>query len=381
MSKLKVLRISHSAALPSYRARERTLVKSYPLDLQVVVPSEWKLMGAEPGSDETEPFVVHRLSTMLTGNIPLFAFDHFRLSEVMTKFRPDIVDIHEEPYSVAGYQSALLAKQILPGAKLLFYTAQNIHKNYPPPFSMTEQFVYRSASGAYPCSSEAAAILRKKGFKGLAPVLPLGIDDTKFNTTVLDNGTRKKMRADLNLGKFVLGYFGRVESYKGIQYVLEALSFLGVDRDIQMVIVGSGTFISELQSLAQNLNLSDRIRWIGERPASEIQNWMSICDCIVVPSLTRKNWKEQFGRVVAESMACGTPVICSDSGSLPEVVGDCGLIVPEASAEPLKQALAKMYDDEILRADFAQRGIRKVQENFLWTKVIEKTIELYEAIL
>ena len=81
-------------------------------------------------------------------------------------------------------------------------------------------------------------------------------------------------------------------------------------------------------------------------------------DCLALPSLTRPNWKEQFGRVLVEAMACQVPVVGSDSGEIPNLVGDAGLIVPEGDAAALAAALRRLRDDAVLRASLGWPGGR-----------------------
>lgn len=377
---LKVLRISHTAVLSSYRARERALVSQFPVELQVIVPEKWQHLGAENSGDTQEPFLLHRAATLLSGNIPLFSFDAQPLIRVLKSFHPDVVDIHEEPYSVSGFQCAFLTKMFVPDAGMMFYTAQNIHKNYPPPFAWTEKYVYAACAAAYPCSEEAATVIRNKGYKGLAPVLPLGIDDTKFNINALSKEAREESRSREGLSGFVLGYFGRIESYKGIQYLFEALSKIDSPLDCCILIVGTGSYRVDLEALAKRLGVSERIHWVGEKPAGSVQEWMALCDCVVIPSLTTKKWKEQFGRVVVEAMALGVPTISSDSGSLPEVTKDAGLIVAEANSDELCRAITALIRDEKLRGELIAKGLDLVAKKYTWNIVAKQMFDIYCSI-
>jgi glycosyltransferase involved in cell wall biosynthesis len=380
MQKLKVLKISHTAAVASYRARERALVSEFPVELEVVTPEFWPHLGLEHSNDADEDFVVHRVATLGSGNVPLFAFAPGPLKRIIKQFQPDIIDIHEEPYSVSGFEAVALARRFAPQAALLYYTAQNINKNYPPPFCWTEQYVYSSCAAAYPCSSQAAEILTNKGFEGLISIMPLGIDPEQFNCNVLSAESRAQRRDSLTLRGFVIGCFGRVESYKGIQYVFEAVSKIPASLECSIAIVGNGSYRKALKNLAKDLGISARVHWLGEKKAGEIPEWMALCDCIVIPSLTTATWKEQFGRIAVESMACGVPVIVSDSGSLPEVVGQAGLITPEANSQKLKDCIVQLKTDTRMRQDLIEAGLALVEEKYLWSRVAQQTFDLYKQI-
>jgi glycosyltransferase involved in cell wall biosynthesis len=104
-------------------------------------------------------------------------------------------------------------------------------------------------------------------------------------------------------------------------------------------------------------------------------------DALALPSLTRANWKEQFGRVLVEAMGSGVPVVGSDSGAIPDVIGDAGLIVPEGDAPALANALRRLCDDAELYADLSQRGRERVLREFTHEGVAERTVGVYEALI
>ena len=102
-------------------------------------------------------------------------------------------------------------------------------------------------------------------------------------------------------------------------------------------------------------------------------------DVLAVPSLTTPGWVEQFGRVAVEAMACGTPVVASDSGALPDVVRGAGLLVPPGDAAALAEALARAGTDERLSATMRREGIARARE-FSWDRIGETYVELYESM-
>jgi glycosyltransferase involved in cell wall biosynthesis len=102
---------------------------------------------------------------------------------------------------------------------------------------------------------------------------------------------------------------------------------------------------------------------------------------LVLPSLTRPNWKEQFGRVLIEAMACGVPVVGSDSGEIPNVIGEAGLVFPEGDAEALRAALARLRDDRDLWGHLAVAGRARVLAEFTHAQVAQKTYRVYREML
>jgi glycosyltransferase involved in cell wall biosynthesis len=100
---------------------------------------------------------------------------------------------------------------------------------------------------------------------------------------------------------------------------------------------------------------------------------------LVQPSLTRRHWKEQFGRAVMEAMACGVPVVGSASGELPNVIAAAGLVVPEGDPVALRAAIATLLSNADLRRDMAQRGRARVLECYTHRRVAEETVAVYRA--
>jgi glycosyltransferase involved in cell wall biosynthesis len=102
---------------------------------------------------------------------------------------------------------------------------------------------------------------------------------------------------------------------------------------------------------------------------------------IVLPSLTRKHWKEQFGRVLIEAMACAVPVIGSDSGEIPNVISDAGIIFPEGNADALRAQLGALMQDQSRCAELGKRGRARALANFTQTRVAEETYAVYREMM
>ena len=374
MTKLRVLRVTHTATLPTYRDRERALVSECGFEVLAVAPNRWQHLGDEPDKLETN-FRYEPIKIVGRGSIPLFAFDPLKFISLLQEFMPDVVDIHEEPYSVSGFEALILAKKFAPQAACVFYSAQNINKQYPIPFSRTEKYVYDNADGAYPCSISVKAVLTAKGFRKHCPVIPLGVNETQFHPGIAPFANTRKG------DEFIVGFTGRIEEYKGIGLVIQAVANLrrsNPGQNFRVLICGSGSGEEKFRSLAKALDIEEKTTFLGAIPASKMPAFYTSCDAIVIPSLTTTTWKEQFGRVPVEAMACGIPVIASDSGSLPEVVADCGLIVPESSCDAIATSLLELRSDPEKTKLLIQAGLRRVQENYAWKKIARDMSKLYE---
>jgi glycosyltransferase involved in cell wall biosynthesis len=100
-----------------------------------------------------------------------------------------------------------------------------------------------------------------------------------------------------------------------------------------------------------------------------------------LPSLTTPRWKEQFGRVLIEAMACGVPVVGSDSGEIPQVVGDAGLIFPEGDAAGLAAALQRLCDAADLRKKFIDKGLERINERYAYEHIVRQTYQFFQQVL
>jgi glycosyltransferase involved in cell wall biosynthesis len=178
---------------------------------------------------------------------------------------------------------------------------------------------------------------------------------------------------------FTIGYAGRLIEEKGLESLIAAAAQL--QGDFRVVLVGSGPLKERLQAQAAQLDIATKIEYVGSVASTLIPNYFSGFDVLVLPSLTRANWKEQYGRVLQEAMACGTPVVGSSSGEIPNVIAEAGLIFPEGDATALAGCLQKLLDDRSLRQTLSVRGLERVQANFTQAQVATRHLTLYQKAL
>jgi glycosyltransferase involved in cell wall biosynthesis len=103
---------------------------------------------------------------------------------------------------------------------------------------------------------------------------------------------------------------------------------------------------------------------------------MSAFDVFALPSRTVGNWKEQFGRVIAEAGAAGIAVIGSDSGAIPDVIGDAGIVFPEGDETAIADAIRTLLEQPALRAEYGANGRRRAEELFSWQPVAKQYSDL-----
>jgi glycosyltransferase involved in cell wall biosynthesis len=353
---LRVLTISKPYVAETYRDKLALLDQALDLTIGLICPTSWAGQAFE--GDETR-FWTRPLDIVFDGR------NHFHLykglDRAVAEFAPDVVNIEEEHYSAVTWQAIRGARSA--GAQCLFYTWQNIAKRYPPPFSLVERYTFRHAAVGVAGNAEASEILRSKGYRGPVAVIPqMGVDVERFAP---DSRSREeaKTSAGLDPAAFWLAYVGRLVEEKGIQDLIAAMAALDERADIRLAIVGGGPDASRLEEAAAEL-APGRVVFTGALPSTDVAGLLQAADVVCLPSLTRPNWKEQFGRVLVEAMAAEAIVLASDSGEIPNVVGDAGLIHAEGDVDAIAAAINRLYDDAALRESLRERGRRRVRERY-----------------
>ena len=116
-------------------------------------------------------------------------------------------------------------------------------------------------------------------------------------------------------------------------------------------------------------------------PHDEVPAWLNAMDILCAPSQSTPRWREQFGRMLIEAMACGLAVIASDSGEMPFVVGDAGVIVGEDDQAGWKAAIERLAADEPARRTYAARAIARAQTRFTWPAIARQHLEFFDTVL
>jgi len=130
------------------------------------------------------------------------------------------------------------------------------------------------------------------------------------------------------------------------------------------------------QGLIDSLGIGDCVTYCGQIDAAELVRQYSMATMVVVPSVY-----EGFGLPAAEAMSCGTPVISTTAGALPEVVGDAGVLVPPADSKALVEAISGLLDNPERRKHLGEMGRRRVAQMFNWQNTAKRTAEIYEEAI
>jgi len=361
--------LSKALLVGAYQTKLEAIGRSPDVELLTIVPPSW--------DDPSGPITLERGHTegydlrvepiRFNGRYHLYHFP--TLPDRLAEFRPHIVHIDEEPYNLATWLAMRQARAA--GAKTLFFTWQNLHRRYPPPFSLMERRVLDGVDYAIMGNQEAVRVWRSKGYNGPYRVIPqFGVDPERFSPPA----TRDPGRA------FTIGSANRrLVHEKGVDLLLRAAAELpGL---WQLHIAGDGPALPELRRLAAELGIAARVHFDGPIPSGQVAAYLRNLDALVLTSRTMPNWKEQFGRVLVEAMACGVPVIGSRSGEIPHVIDDAGLIVPEEDSDALRAGLVQLMADDALRHDLGARGRRRVVEHYTQAQIAAETVEVYRSMM
>lgn len=365
---MRILRLSHSGVVAAWRGRDEALRAAGHV-VHLVCAERWDEGGRTVTVSAADRAGADLSAVRTWGTHPaLFVYDPRPLWRALGEPAWDVLDLHEEPFALASAEFLLLRWLRRCHAPYVIYSAQNITKRYPIPFRWFERAILRHAAGAYPCNQAAGRIMRPKGFPGAAEVVPLGFDPTVFHPA--------PSRDEPPPGSAVrVGYAGRLAPHKGVATLLAALEPY---PQLSLTLCGSGPQEPQLRQLVVERGLSDRVTFAGSRSGEALADFYRSLDVLAVPSLATPSWIEQFCRVAVEAMACGVPVVATDSGALPEVVGDAGVIVPAGDASALGAALAALGADDARRQRLGAAGMTRAG-SMTWTQVATQLRRLYGA--
>jgi glycosyltransferase involved in cell wall biosynthesis len=373
---IKILLIYHGAALaPSKKIFEAIAARSE-IRLRVLAPHR----GFNPlrGSIFEIPKPLYSNYALVTGRVYKAMRDFSGpyitgLIREMLTFLPDVIHVMNEAASHVHFQTLVYRNLFLRRAKVLFFGFENIMNGPNTSFSRFKwNFICRYGNGGGYANTEGLKRIIELGYPSENLVLTFwGVPLEHFRPM-----TSNKIRKELGLNQeFVVGYIGRFLKEKGIKTLLYALEKL--PDSVKGLFIGDGPMVEEFERNIYSLGLEKRVFRFPSVQNKDINNYLNAMDTLVIPSETTPTWKEQFGRVIAEAMACGVPIIGSDSGAIPEVIGDAGLVFPEKNSDVLKKNILLLKESPQLRHHLHLKGMRRSHEKFSCHAFSDKLLNLY----
>ncbi len=276
----------------------------------------------------------------------------------------DAIDAHY--FYPDGVAAVMLGKYF---NRPVVITARGTDINLIPQYPRPRRMILEAARQADGIITVCNALKEEMVQLGVRPdtITPLrnGVDLERFQPM-----DRAAARAALGLDGFTLLSVGLLDPRKAHDLIIQALPSL---PDVKLLIAGIGPEKKNLEMLARELDVSDRVTLLGAVPQTELKTYYNAADALVLAS-SREGW----ANVLLEAMACGTPVVASNVWGTPEVVAapEAGVLMPQRTPEGLVQALAQ------LRADYPDHGAtRRYAERFGWQPTTQGQIDLFRNIL
>ena len=361
--RLKILSIAHPAVrADAGRLRYYPLACRHDVDVHLVVPAVWREFNrtilADPA--KKDGLTLHVLPIRLSRAGPFGWYLHFYpgLRKLMHEVEPDVVHLWEEPWSIVALQARFLKNR----AALVLEVDQNIVKRLPPPFEMIRKEVLRHTNHVLPRSPDATAVVRACGYTGAVTPIGYGVDQRTFFPTRAPRLDSKGLR---------VGYVGRLIEEKGIDDVLDAVA--RTKAPMSLLIMGEGPYEKMVRQRTHELGMSDKVSFKSWGTPADVASVLRELDVLVLLTRTTKSVREQFGRVIVEAQACGVPVIGSESGSIPNVVGKGGWIVPERDPDTVARLLEFIATNPGLQIAASEAARDNVRSRFTY-KVVAETL-------
>jgi len=386
---MRVLFVSHSSVVDVYQDKLRWIAQNNDIELTALLPEEYleggRIVKAYRG-DGTYTVKTHR--SRFGNKAKQHAWHFAWLGRTIQKLKPDIIHLEEEPESFVTHQIIRKSLAVKRKPRIVLFSWRNMrvpfeHWPWWHPKGVLQNTLQHMnlphVDHLLVGTHESEPLFREIGFHGPIDIIPqYGVNPDHYSPTAF----RPEFRRSLNIADnaIVVGFVGRVLQMKGLDTLVDAVG--GIDRaDVHLVIVGRGDYTSEVQQRAEKLGMSGRFHVVENVTASDIPVAMTSMDMLCIPSLTAPHWKEQFGRVIIEAMACGVPVIGSTSGEIPYVIGDAGHICREGSVDDFRSAITALIESREERQRLAHLGKERVQSMYTNERIAGSIVNVYRSLL
>jgi glycosyltransferase involved in cell wall biosynthesis len=362
---MRILVASHTYIVDLNCEKLRALTRLNPnIEVTIVVPQRWQPGGVQNKIIKSQAkiadnFRVIPISNFSQNNQALLTFGTDIIS-LLQNFRPQIIQVEQGSKSLAYAQFITLNRLLNLQAKNVFFTWWNLPYTPKFPISWLEAYNLKNTDGLIAGNQDGVDVLKQRGYTGKYTVLPqLGVN----------------------------GFVGRFVEEKGILTLMQAVSKL--TGNWKLLLLGRGTLKDKIIAEAQASGISDRLIMVESVPHEQVVNYINLMNTLVLPSettyqiktLTAVGWKEQFGHVLIEAMACQVPVIGSDSGEIPFVIADTGLIFPEKDAAALAKCIQTLLDNPPLAQVLGNKGYERVMTNYTNKALAQKQLDFYQQLL
>jgi hypothetical protein len=364
---MRVAFVSHTYIDPATRGKLRALV-SLGCTVSVAVPERWSptprgpVLEAAWGNDGG----VRIIPVTIKGDRgEATEWDGARLHQLLSEFRPDIVQVEADAWTpLADEASARAAKLGIPVA---LFSWESVARSDGLRERWRRGRTLGRARALIGGNRLAAGLLSRA-----RPGVPVTVIPQTGLMPPLE--TQRPDHAEM-----AIGFIGRLVPEKGLDSLFRAC--VKLHGRWRIVVVGSGPSQEQLETLAERLGIASRISWLGALPAERLKEIWPTLDCLVVPSRSTTHWVETYHPALVEAMGHGVPVVGSDSGALPDIIGNAGLVVPEDDVAALTSALQRLADTPRDRLRFGRDARLRVMAEYVDEAVARRTLEFWKSVL
>jgi glycosyltransferase involved in cell wall biosynthesis len=362
---VRAIVVSRVYADPSTRGKLKALA-GLGVSVAAAVPDRWSPpgLGAEQQTSFGEEAGVRTVPIPVRGSTAPGVdppWNRTPLRRLLTDFRPELIQIEEEPWTRAASTAAALARRL--HIPYFVLTRESLPGSHGAMGRLRRSSVLRNADGLVAVNELAAKLVARQQPSLALKVIP------QVGVSVPLQTSRSPQPG------LTIGFFGRLLPEKGLDLVFRACVKL-IGR-WSIVVVGTGPAQEELEGLAERLGIAGRVTWLGALPRQRVDEVWPLLDCVVLPSRTAPHWIESVPRAAVEAMANGVSVVASTAGALPETVGQAGVIVPEENVDAIGDALQRLHDDPAERERLAAEGRRRVISEYTDAAIAEKTLRFW----
>lgn len=347
-------------------------------ETHLLVPERW---ADAPESDrppaDTE-FTVHSHRALFRDRQGAYLLPG--AAATLREIDPDVVLVHGEPWDLNTLFVAAVCRTL--SIPCTVFTWENLDRVPESEVQrLVERFSHRLAAGIVAGTEDARDRIRAAGFQTPVETVPqTGVDTEQFAPAAADDSALERLGVD-STGPVVL-YTGRLASEKGLDTLLETVPAVAERHpDVTYLLVGDGPENAALREQIESAGIGENVVLIDERqPYERMPGIVASSTLFVYPSETTADWAEQFGYSVVEAMSCGVPPVVSDCGSLPSVVADAGVVVPEADADALGTEIGDLLADEERYERQSQASRERVETFFGLSAVAEAQLDFLDAV-
>ena len=366
---MRAVIVSRVYADPASRGKLKALA-GLGISVAAAVPERWAPTGVrgerqtsfgEDGGVRTVPVGVRGPTG--PGTDP--AWNTGALRRLLSEFRPDLLQVEEEPWTRAAATAGLLARRMR--IPYFVLTRESLAQPHGLMGRLRRARTLAGARGVVAANRLAARLAVRDH-----PALPQRI--------IPQLGTPLPLAGDrVRHTGLSIGFLGRLIPEKGLDLLFRACVKL-VGR-WTITVVGTGPAQEELEGLAERLGIAGRVTWLGALPRSGVEQIWPRLDVVVMPSRTTPRWVEVTPRAALDAMAHGIAVVGSKAGAIPEVVGEAGVVVPEEDVTALSETLQRLHDDPAEHQRLGAAGRRRVMDAFTDAAIAERTLAFWRDLL